>query len=299
MKRIVSVSLGTSKRNKSVEVTIAGERLLIERIGTDGDLTRFVRLIRELDGKAYVICFGGMDIYLHCGNRCYAFIQALSLARIPKTTPVVDGSGWKNNVEPIAVRMLQDDGIVVFQGKRTLIVSSVDRAGLARALHDAGCELRFGDLAFCLGINLTVRSWMLYLILSNILVPMVTMLPIKLVYPTGELQEKVEPKYGNLYAWAEIIAGDFHLIKRHMPKDLLGKIILTNTTTEDDIRELRRRRVKQLITTTPKFDGRTFGANVMDGIVVALLEKHPCKLSHLDYMHALKLMNWKPNVTML
>jgi len=35
MKRVVSVSLGSSKRNHSVITEILGETFLIERIGTD------------------------------------------------------------------------------------------------------------------------------------------------------------------------------------------------------------------------------------------------------------------------
>ena len=38
MKRAVSISLGSSKRNKAVEVDLLGERVSIERIGTDGDM---------------------------------------------------------------------------------------------------------------------------------------------------------------------------------------------------------------------------------------------------------------------
>ena len=38
MKRAVSISIGSSKRNKAVEVTLLGERVSIERIGTDGDM---------------------------------------------------------------------------------------------------------------------------------------------------------------------------------------------------------------------------------------------------------------------
>ncbi|MCS7253662.1 MAG: quinate 5-dehydrogenase [Armatimonadota bacterium] len=296
MKRVVSVSLGTSLRNKAVEVEVGGKLLRVERIGTDGDIAKFVRVVMELDGNADVICFGGMNIYLYCGVRRYAFKQALKLASIPKVTPVVDGSGWKNHVEPLAVDWLRQNGIVSFCGKRVLIVSSVDRAALSRALYEAGCDLRFGDFAFCLGVNLSVRSWLLYLILSNIFVPFVTKLPIRFVYPVGERQERIEPKFANLYSWAEVIAGDFHLIRRHMPNDLSGKVILTNTTTSGDIEELRKRCVRMLVTTTPEFDGRTFGANVMEGIIVALIEKHPDLMRREDYMHALKLMRYQPHV---
>ena len=38
MKRAVSISIGSSKRNKAVEVTLLGEKVSIERIGTDGDM---------------------------------------------------------------------------------------------------------------------------------------------------------------------------------------------------------------------------------------------------------------------
>ena len=35
MKRAVSISIGSSKRNKAVEVTLLGEKVSIERIGTE------------------------------------------------------------------------------------------------------------------------------------------------------------------------------------------------------------------------------------------------------------------------
>ena len=37
MKRAVSISLGSSTRNKAVEVELLGEMVSIERVGTDGD----------------------------------------------------------------------------------------------------------------------------------------------------------------------------------------------------------------------------------------------------------------------
>jgi hypothetical protein len=38
MKKAVSISIGSSKRNKAVEETLLGEQVSIERIGTDGDM---------------------------------------------------------------------------------------------------------------------------------------------------------------------------------------------------------------------------------------------------------------------
>jgi hypothetical protein len=37
MKRVVSISLGSSKRNHRTEIDFLGEHFVLERIGTDGD----------------------------------------------------------------------------------------------------------------------------------------------------------------------------------------------------------------------------------------------------------------------
>ena len=62
MKRVVSVSIGSATRNSSSEIEVLGERIQIERIGTDGDLEKAAALIRELDGKVDAIGIGGMDL---------------------------------------------------------------------------------------------------------------------------------------------------------------------------------------------------------------------------------------------
>ena len=119
MKRVVSVSLGSSKRDKRVEAEFFGEPFLIERISTDGDLRRFAEWLQKLDGKVDALCFGGMDIWLRCGRRKYALREAWQLAQLVRKTPVVDGSGVKDTVEREAVHWLQRRhllGIGLIQG---------------------------------------------------------------------------------------------------------------------------------------------------------------------------------------
>ena len=104
MKHIVSVSLGTSKRDKRDEVEILGEKFLLERIGTDGDLQRFSNMFRDLDGKVDALGVGGADINLVIEDRRYAFRQIVKLVSVAKQTPVVDGGGLKHTLEREAIR---------------------------------------------------------------------------------------------------------------------------------------------------------------------------------------------------
>jgi hypothetical protein len=62
-------------------------------------------------------------------------------------------------------------------------------------------------------------------------------------------------------------------MRKYMPNDLSGKTVVTNTTTEDNIELLKSRGVKTVITTTPRFDGRSFGTNMNEAMLTAYAGK--------------------------
>ena len=99
MKRIVSVSLGSSRRDKTVTATLLGQEFTLERIGCDGDAQRMMRLIAELDGKVDALGLGGIDLYLFGAGRKYTIRDAMKMASAAKKTPVFDGSYLKNTWE--------------------------------------------------------------------------------------------------------------------------------------------------------------------------------------------------------
>jgi len=52
-----------------------------------------------------------------------------------------------------------------------------------------------------------------------------------------------------------------------------GKIIVTNTTTLEDVELLRQRGLQTLVTTTPRLEGRSFGTNVIEAALTAIAGK--------------------------
>ncbi|MDQ2873060.1 MAG: quinate 5-dehydrogenase, partial [Candidatus Eremiobacteraeota bacterium] len=108
-----------------------------------------------------------------------------------------------------------------------------------------------------------------------------------------------QPKYPQYYRDAEIIAGDFHFMRQFMPEDLDGKTVLTNTVTAHDVEELRKRGVARLITTTPDFQGRSFGTNVVEAALLALLGKKWADVTAEDYERVLRELDLKPRVVEL
>lgn len=297
-KHIVSVSIGSSKRNSRAEVYVEslGETFVLERIGTDGSWEKAIELVKELDGKVDAFGLGGADLYVYAGRRRYAFRDAERMARAAQKTPMLDGSGLKHTLERNAVRLLEPE--IGWKDKKVLIPSAVDRFGLAEALDVAGARMLYGDLIFGLGLPIPLYRLSLLQKIAYLLLPIITQLPFQWLYPTGEKQEKqVQDWRQRYFEWADVVAGDWHFMRRFMPQNMQGKIILTNTTTPEDLEFMRERGIAKLITTTPRLEGRSFGTNVMEGFMVALAGKYP--LSEADYLEYIEKLNLKPQITEL
>jgi hypothetical protein len=71
---------------------------------------------------------------------------------------------------------------------------------------------------------------------------------------------------------------------------------LTNTVTQANVEELAERGVKRLITTTPDIGGRSFGTNVLEAALVALLGKAWSDVVPADYERLLRELQLKPRV---
>jgi hypothetical protein len=300
MKRVVSISIGASTRNKTAEVEILGEKFIIERIGTDGDLKKAIELIKELDGKVDAFGMGGIDLYLSAGNKRYIIKDALPLKNAAKITPIVDGSGLKNTLERKVIKYIQKKGIVNIKEKKVLMTSVMDRFGMAQAFYEEGARLIIGDLMFALNLPIPLHSLKVVYFLSFIIVPIVVRLPFEMIYPTGDKQLKIDSKkYERFYKEAEIIAGDYLFIKKYMPERLDGKIIVTNTVTQEDVEMMKEKGVKMLITTTPNINGRSFGTNVMEGVLVAVAGKKQEEMTPQDYDELLDKIGFEPRIEYL
>lgn len=297
MKRAVSVSIGSSKRDKSVEVEMLGEKVLIERIGTDGDMEKAAQLYKELDGKVDAFGVGGADLGVMVDNKWYPLYSVQPMVRFVKQTPIVDGAGIKNTLEnQVAPFIDKTIGEYVTKlGKKAFITLGADRWGMTTSFIDAGYECVFGDLMFGLGLPIPVRTESGLKKLASIVMPIAGRLPFEWIYPTGEKQEKRDPKWENHYQWGTVIAGDCHYIKRHMPDRLDGKVLVTNTTTQDDVNLFRQAGVKYLIFTTPVLDGRSFGTNMMEAALVAVAGKGRV-LSHDELSEMLDKLGFEPQL---
>jgi hypothetical protein len=301
-KRVVSVSLGSSRRDHVAELTLLNTVVEVRRLGVDGDVERAVREIAALDGQVDAIGLGGVDVYLYVGGDRYVVADGERLLQAARHTPCVDGSALKRTLEPAAVRWLAAHGPVPLDGLPVLLVSALDRFGMAQALEEAGCSVVYGDLMFTAGIPYPIRSLTELQGIARRLVAEMVKLPLRLLYPTGAAQEgEPEPRFQDAFAAADMVAGDFHLIRKHLPgpEVMAGKAVLTQTTTPGDRALLARAGIRHLFTTTPLLQGRSFGTNALEAAIVAVLERPPALLGPEDFAGVLDAMSYRPEVLTL
>lgn len=298
MKHVVSVSLGSSKRDSTAQAVFLGEEFILERVGTDGDMQKAVQKIGELDGRVDAIGLGGIDLYLWLGEKRYVIRDAKKLKEAAKITPVVDGSGLKHTLERKVVDDLFSRGIFR-PGMTFFITSGVDRWGMVEAISKNGGKLIIGDLMFALNIAIPLHSIGSLRTLGSVILPIAANLPFTVLYPTGSKQLERTPKFVQCFKQADVIAGDYLYIDKYMPEDLQGKIILTNTTTSENVEELKKRGVSLLITTTPVIEGRSFGTNVLEGVFTALLGKPGTPPHYPEYEKLIAQLNLGPTIRVL
>jgi len=273
MKHVVSISLGSSSRDKKAEFKLGGETILMERIGCNGDEKKARALFNEMDGKVDAFGIGGVELYVRVANKSYPLRSGLKMVKDVKKTPYTDGRGIKMALERNVLQLAEPQFSQPVTPRKAMMTFATDRYGLAESLDRAGFETIYCDLMFALGLPIPLRSLKQLQIAAAIAYPLLGWMPISVFYPTGQNQDQMVPKYEKWFNYGPVIAGDFLYIRRHMPPDLSGKIIITNTTTQSDVDIMQARGLAYLVTTTPRLDGRSFGTNVLEAALTAYAGK--------------------------
>jgi hypothetical protein len=186
------------------------------------------------------------------------------------------------------------------RGLPALQTTAVDRYGMGEAMVDAGLDVTFGDFMFALGLPFPMKTLSGVRLVAAILLPVITRVPYEWLYPLGAAQDKPpQAKWRKYYQQAQVIAGDFLQIRQFMPDDLTSKIVVTNTTTAKNVAELKQRNLHILVTVTPRLEGRSFGTNVMEATLLALMDKPQAEVVEADFVDLIERIPLLPNIEVL
>ncbi|MEO7995749.1 MAG: serine carboxypeptidase, partial [bacterium] len=149
----------------------------------------------------------------------------------------------------------------------------IDQYGLAQVIQEVTPHVVYGDILFTWKLDLPLRSLKQLDQYAKAVFPAICRLPIDLIHPTGERAQTRRPRHARWFKWAEVIVGDALQIHRYAPEDLTGKTIITNSLAESDLADYKRRGAAVVVSTTPELGDRSYGANLLEAMFVALLRE--------------------------
>jgi len=297
MKRAVSISLGSSARDKQVIVNFKGEDIIVDRIGTDGNIDKARRLYHELDGKVDAFGVGGVDMYLRLDGREYPLRAVLKMLEGIHKTPLVDGRGLKHALERRVFELAEPELGAIPRFRQAFVPVAIDRIGLAKAAAQVSEKIVLGDLMVALGVPIPVWGMPAFKRVARVMLPFVSHFPMSMIYYGSDGAEH-EPKYTRYFEGSDLLAGDFLFMRKYLPLRLEGKTVISNTTTEADVALLQERGVGTVITTTPRYEGRSFGTNMMEAALTTYAGKGR-PLTDDELNHLIDELNLRPSVQVL
>lgn len=299
-KKVISISLGSSSRDMSVTSSFNAHTFELSRVGMDGSLEKLTASIEKYAPEVDIITIGGIDFCLSFTKKSYMFRDVSKLMKRYPNIRMVDGENFRQWAEPAFFKKAH--GVChLDKASNVLLPLAANRVPLIRSMMEEGYNrFIFGDFIYDIGFPpIPIRKLKTYEAVGCLVSPLITKLPFQWIYPVGDKQEHHKIKRPDLFENAEIIAGDFHNIHIYLPPRLDGKTIVTNTVTAADVTLMKARGLKYLVTFSPSFEGRTFGANVMDGVITCYLNETGGSLRKEDYMLAAEQLGIQPEIRQL
>lgn len=303
MKTVVSVSQGSSEYDYQLETEFMGQAFRVIRIGTDGDLSRAEAILENVREQADAIGLSMVHDHYQVGREQ---IEHPDTARLEACVPdksVTTGAGLRRILQEWAVRHTQSELGHFFDNARVLCFNGQASYRIALALSEHTDNLRFADPYTDFGLPRLLTS------LGQ--VERYTAITAPLLYKPLAVRALDALIHNPLYRLGEgLVQGSLHqaVKQSHVlvaavgeladftQTELDGKTVITSRVTEQSLDWMRSRKVAMVVDYSPWLEGRPVGANVMEAMISAALERAPAQLAANDFLDVIDRLGIEPRI---
>ena len=294
-KKVVTVSLGSSKQDFSFETDFLGQRFQVTRVGADDDIGQAWELMRRHQAKADAIGLGEVGDHFHVGQSTVINKETDRLLKVVTRVPATTGGKLRRLLQVRAVRHVQTQLGRYFDNNIVLFLSGMRNYDMAVALSDYTRNLFFADALAQTGAPALLNSLAqleLYARGSDLV----------LRSKPGEMLEGAlagfkRSRLAAEAAKAHVVVGTFGEIEEiGDPSNLAGKTVITSAVDDERLAFFKRCRVNLVIDVSPQLFERVVGVNVIEAMILAALGKPADALSDDDFAEILDELDVKPRL---
>ena len=295
MKKVVTVTLGSSKQDFEFKTEFLGQSFSVRRMGADQDTGKAWELMRRQQATADAIGLGEISDHYHVGLRTVVNKETQRLTNVVTRVPVTTGATLRRLLQVRAVRYVQKELGHYFNNNLVLFLSGMRNYDMAVALSDYTKNLSFADALFQTGAPTMLGSLdqlELYAKGSNFM----------LSGKTGQMLEAslsgIKNKLvSDVVAKSHVIVGTFAEIKAvSNASNLDGKTIITSAVTAERMAFFTQCKVNLVIDVSPKLFPEVVGINTIEAMILAALEKPQEEVSDDDFDEILTELDIKPRL---
>jgi hypothetical protein len=274
MKKVVTVSLGTSQQDFTFHTNFLGHAFEVQRLGADNDMGKAWELMRRQQASADAIGLGEVGDHYHVGQDTRINKETQRLLNVVTRVPATTGATLRRLLQVRAVRHVQNELGHYFNNNLVLFMSGMRNYDMAAALSDYTPNLKFADALAQTGTPAMLTSLMqleLYAKGSDWAL-------------SGRPGEMLEAALGNFkrsriateVGKAHVIVGTFHELKEvgtfQKPG---GKTIITSAVDDTRLAFFKQCKVNLVVDVSPQLFDRVVGTNVIEAMILAALGKPP------------------------
>ena len=295
MKKVVTVTLGSSKQDFEFKTEFLGQSFSVRRMGADQDTGKAWELMRRQQATADAIGLGEISDHYHVGLRTVVNKETQRLTNVVTRVPVTTGATLRRLLQVRAVRYVQKELGHYFNNNLVLFLSGMRNYDMAVALSDYTKNLSFADALFQTGAPTMLGSLdqlELYAKGSNFM----------LSGKTGQMLEAslsgIKNKLvADVVAKSHVIVGTYAEIKAvGNATNLDGKTIITSAVTDERMAFFTKCKVNLVIDVSPKLFPEVVGINTIEAMILAALEKPQEEVSDDDFDEILTELDIKPRL---
>lgn len=295
MKKVITVTLGSSKKDFEFKTRFLGQEFSVQRLGADKDSSKAWELMRRQQANADAIALGDTVDHYHVGLRTVVNKESQRLMQVVTRVPVTTGASLRRLLQVRAVRYVQKELGHYFNNNLVLFLSGMRNYDMAVALSDYTRNLSFADPVFQAGSPLLLGSLdqlELYAKGKELIPDIVPGEFLKTVLRT--VKNKI---VGNAVAKSHVIVGTFREIQAvSSGGNLEGKTLISSAVDDEALAFFTKHKVNLVVDVSPKLFDKVVGISTITAMILASTGKPESELSDHDFEEIINELDIKPRL---
>ena len=295
MKKVVTVTLGSSKQDFAFETNFLGHRFSVQRMGADNDTGKAWELLRRQQANVDAIGLGEIGDHYQVGLRTVVNKETKRLLNVVTRVPATSGATLRRLLQVRAIRHVQHELGSYFNNNLVLFLSGMRNYDMAVALSDYTRNLSFADALFQTGAPAMLGSLEQLELYAKGSKWALSGKPGEML--EASLSSFKRNRVAEAVGKSHVIVGTFAELKAvGNASNLAGKTVITSAVDDERLAFFTKCKVNLVIDVSPKLFDRVVGINTIEAMILAALGKPPEQVSDDDFAEILDELKIKPRL---